>query len=143
MSREINRPVFDGCASRLLPKKVVTLPVCRRSDGAENETATAVGADVAQYLINACGKERTFIGADACLTRIGWQRFVAVLAGRPEFQHGGFFYVERRVQKSAVAQSTVKSEAYLLLRRRRAKGKNGQCSMSNFEWGTGYEVFRN
>ena len=47
MSREVNMPVFDGCASRVLPKKVVALPVLRGPDGSGHETAATVRADIA------------------------------------------------------------------------------------------------
>jgi len=67
MSRRINRPVFDFGACRVLAKKIVAFPVLRRSDGSGNEAATAVWTDVSQNIINTCGTERTFIGADACL----------------------------------------------------------------------------
>lgn len=94
MSREINRPVFDGCVRRVLTKKVVTLPVVRRSDGSGSEAATTVRADIAQHLLHTGGTKRTFIGADAGLKGVGWQSFVAMLAGRSEFQHGGCFGME-------------------------------------------------
>ena len=67
MSRDNNRLVFDCSARRILAKKVVTLPVLRRSDGSGNKAATTVGTDVAQHIFNTGGTERTFIGADACL----------------------------------------------------------------------------
>lgn len=94
MSRDINRLVFDCRARRVLAKKVVALPVLRRSGGSGNETATTVGTDIAQHILNTGGTERTFIGTDACLMRVGWQGFVTKLAGWPEFQHdsaGNFF----------------------------------------------------
>jgi len=103
MSSDINRLVFDCFARRVLAKKVVALPVLRRSDGSANEATTTVWTDIAQHMINTGGTERTFIGADACLMRVGWQRFIAVLASWPEFQHGVSFYVERLAQKSAAA----------------------------------------
>lgn len=67
MSGEINRPVFDGCASRVLAKKVVTLPVLRGPDGSGHEAATTVRADIAQHLLHTGGTKRTFVGADARL----------------------------------------------------------------------------
>lgn len=94
MSREVNMPVFDGCASRVLPKKVVALPVFRWPDGSGHKAAAAVRADIAQDRLHAGGTERTFIGADACLQGVGWQSFVTMLAGRSEFQHGGCFGME-------------------------------------------------
>lgn len=67
MSRCINRPVSDFGACRILAKKVVTLPVLRRPDGPGNKATTAIWTDVAQNAVDACGTERTLIGADARL----------------------------------------------------------------------------
>lgn len=67
MSRDINRPVLDLGARRVLAQKVVTLPVLRRSDRPGNKTPTAIWADVVQDIVDTCGTERTFIGADARL----------------------------------------------------------------------------
>ena len=101
MSRTINRPVFYCCARWVLAKKVVTFPVLRRSDRSGNESATTVRTDIAKDIVNAGRAERTFIGADACLKRVGRERFVAVFAGWPEFQHGGSSFVGWLAEKSA------------------------------------------
>lgn len=95
VSRGVNRPVFDSCASRVFAKKVVVLPIPRGPDGSGHESAATVWTDIAQYAFYAGCTKRTFIGADAGLKGVGWQSFVAMLAGRSEFQHGGSFYVER------------------------------------------------
>jgi hypothetical protein len=47
MSRDINRLVFDGCVRGILAKKVVTLPIVRRSDGSGNEAAATIWTDIA------------------------------------------------------------------------------------------------
>jgi hypothetical protein len=67
MSCGINWPVFYFCTCRVLAKKVVTLPVLRRSDGSRNEATATVRTDIAQDMLNTGGAECTFIGADACL----------------------------------------------------------------------------
>jgi len=87
VSGNIYRPVFDFCARRILAKKIVILPILRRSNRSENKAAATIWTNVPQDILNAIGAKRTFIGADACLKGVGWQSPVAVLAGRPEFQH--------------------------------------------------------
>jgi hypothetical protein len=67
MNRDINRSVSDRDTGRVLAKKIVILPVLRRSDGSLNEAATTVWTNIAQHLFHARGTECTFIGADACL----------------------------------------------------------------------------
>ena len=47
MSRDIDRPMLDRCARRVLAEKVIALPVLRRPDGSGHEAAAAVGTDVA------------------------------------------------------------------------------------------------
>ena len=92
MSRGVNRPVFDCCVCGILAKIVVVFPVLRRSDGSGHEATAAVWTDIAQYLIHAAGTEGTFIGADACVKRLGRQCCMTVLAGWPELKHGGSLY---------------------------------------------------
>src|SRR5262245_33215591 len=89
MSDEINRPMLHRCTRRILAEVVVTLPILRRPDWPLHEAAAAVGTDVVQHVLHAHCTERTFIGADARLARIRRQCPVAVLTGRPQFQHGG------------------------------------------------------
>ena len=93
MSHPVNWPVLYCRACRVLAKKIVVFPVCRRSDGSGHEAAAAIGTDIAQHLFNAGGTERTFIGADARFKGVGRQRFIAMFAGRSEFQHDHAFYV--------------------------------------------------
>ena len=81
MSHDINRPVPYLCARQVFAKKVATLPVLRWPDGPGREAVTTVRTDVAQDVLNTGSTKRTFIGADACLKRIGRQSCVAVLAG--------------------------------------------------------------
>ena len=66
MSRDINRLVFDCYARWILAKKVVTLPILRRSDGSGNEAAATIWTDIAQHIFDTGRTKRTFIGADAC-----------------------------------------------------------------------------
>lgn len=65
MGLAINRLVFDGCAHRILAKKVVTLPIMRRSDWSGSEATTTIWTDIAQHILNTGRTKRTFIGADA------------------------------------------------------------------------------
>src|SRR5262245_23533072 len=87
MRSRIDRPVPDLRACRILAEVVVALPVRLRPDRARREAAAAVGADVPDYVIDAIGAERAFVGADARLERVGRQRLVAVFAGGAEFEH--------------------------------------------------------
>ena len=87
MGHRINRPVLDLGARRVLAEVVVTLPVPGRSDWSGNKATAAIWTDVVQNAIDTRGAEGTFVGADACFKGVGWQRFVAVLAAWPEFEH--------------------------------------------------------
>src|SRR5215510_15164245 len=84
----VDRPVPDLRARGILAEVVVPLPVPGRPDGPRNEAAATVRTDVAQHLLDARGAEGALVGADARLGRLGWQRAVAVLAGRSELEHG-------------------------------------------------------
>ena len=57
--------MFDFGARWVFAKKVVALPVLRRSNWSGNKAATAILADIAQNIIHTCGTERTLISADA------------------------------------------------------------------------------
>ena len=81
----IHRPVFHIRARRVLAQIVVTLPVLRWPNRPRHKTTAAVRTDISQNTIHARGAERTFIGADARLQRVGWQRLVAVFAAWSEF----------------------------------------------------------
>jgi len=87
MSCDINRPILDRGAGGILPEKVVVFPIFQGSDGPWYKASAAVRADIAQDLIDVESTERTFVCADACFSRVRWQRLVAVLAGGSEFQH--------------------------------------------------------
>ena len=87
MRCRINRPVSDRSTRRVLAEKVVAFPVFRRPDRSGNKTAAAIRTDVAQDTFDTCGAERTLIGADARLKRVGRQRLVAVLTAWSEFEH--------------------------------------------------------
>ena len=91
MRERINGSVLDLGARRIFTEEVVALPIPRRPDGPRNKAATAIRADVAQHLFDTGGAKGALVGADARFQRIGRQRFVAVLAARPEFKHGASF----------------------------------------------------
>src|SRR5262245_8662547 len=87
MDRRVNRPVLDLGARRVLSQEIIALPVSRRSDRPVNKAATAIRTNVTQHVVDARGAKRALIATDAPLERLGWQRLVAVLAGRSEFKH--------------------------------------------------------
>src|SRR5688572_9098847 len=67
----VNRPVLHLGTPWGLAKIVVAFPVLRWPDGSRHEATTAVRTHVVQDVVNTCGTERTLIGTDACLERIG------------------------------------------------------------------------
>ena len=79
--------MLDRRTRRILPQEVIAVPICRGPDRPGSEPAAAVGTDIVQYLFDARHAERTFIGTNPRLKRIGRQRLVAMLAGRSEFKH--------------------------------------------------------
>ena len=87
MRRHINRTMLDLLARRILAKKVVTLPVCRRPDGPGSKAPAAIRTNVTQHAVDAGGAERAFIAANACLKRVRGQRRVAVLTAWSQFEH--------------------------------------------------------
>jgi hypothetical protein len=88
MSRRIHRSVLHVGARRIIPKEIVIVPICRRSDRSRNEPAAAIGTDIFQNAIDAVHAEGALIRADARLKRIRRQRLIAMLASRSEFKHG-------------------------------------------------------
>ena len=64
---------------------------CGWPDGAVDEAAAAVGADIVQVLVNAVRAEGALIGADHRIQSLGWQVFVAIFAVGPKFEHGQIF----------------------------------------------------
>jgi hypothetical protein len=87
MSCQIHRSVLHVGASRIFPKEIVIVPICRRSDRSRDKSASAVGTDISQNAIDAGHAEGALIRADARLNRLRRQRLVAMLAGRSEFKH--------------------------------------------------------
>ena len=85
----INRSVPYRGACRILSEVVVSLPICRRTDGPGNKSAAAVGAYVVQYRVHAVSTERAFVGADPRLGRIRRQIPVAIFAVRSNLQRHG------------------------------------------------------
>jgi hypothetical protein len=88
MHLQIHRMVLHRGARRIYPKKVVIVPIHRRSDRSRDKPAAAIWADISQNAFDAEGAEGALIGADARLKRIRRQRLVAVFAGRSKFKHG-------------------------------------------------------
>ena len=91
MRSDVDRPVTNIGACRVLAEIVVALPVARGPDRPRNEAATAVGTDVLEHAIHARGAERALVRADARVRCLGRQRFVAVLARRSKLEHRGPF----------------------------------------------------
>jgi hypothetical protein len=88
MRRLIDRPMLHLRPSRIVPQKVVTLPIRRRANRPRNEPAAAIGADISQNLFDTGHAERALIRADHRLKRLRRQRLIAMLAGWSEFKHG-------------------------------------------------------
>lgn len=128
MSCDIDRPVFDRRARRVLAEEVVSLPVVRRPDGSGHEAAATVRTAIAQDPVHAGRTECAFIRADTCFERVGWQSRVAVLAGGSEFQHGLSFCVERLANLSG-AESLIRSRRPI---QDSGGGEGGWCR--NVEW---------
>src|SRR4029077_19125268 len=88
MRHRIHRPVLHLGARRIFSKKVVTVPVPRRSNRSRDKPATAIWTDISQNAFDARIAEGALVRTYARLKRIGRQRLIAVLAGRSEFKHG-------------------------------------------------------
>jgi hypothetical protein len=88
MHLQIHRMVLHLGARRICPKKVVIVPIRRRSDRSRDELTAAILANISQNAFDAGGAEGALIRADARLKRIRRQRLVSVLAGRSKFKHG-------------------------------------------------------
>ena len=88
MRGRIHGAVLHERAGRLGSHKVVSLPVRRGSDRAYAEAAAATGANVFENSLDACRAERALEAADSGVEGVGRQRLVAVLACRPELEHG-------------------------------------------------------
>jgi hypothetical protein len=87
VNRSIDRLVPDPGACRILAEEVIAFPVLRGSDRPWHKPAAAIGADIAQDMLNASSAKRTFISTYAGIKRGRGQGLVAVFAGRSEFEH--------------------------------------------------------
>ena len=87
MSNYTNRPVSYRGARRVLAEKVVVPPIFRWPDRPRNKSASTIGTDIVQNVIDARRTKRAFVGANARIDRIGRQCFIAVFARGSEFQH--------------------------------------------------------
>ena len=83
----VDGAVPDRCRRRVFSEIVAGLPLARRPDRSLRKSAATVGAHVMQHMIDAARAEGAFIRADARLRRFGRQRFIAILAGRAQFEH--------------------------------------------------------
>ena len=88
MRHRIHRPVLHLGARRIFSKKVVTVPVPRRSNRSRDKPATAIWTDISQNAFDARIAEGALVRTYARLKRIGRQRLIAMLACRSEFKHG-------------------------------------------------------
>ena len=73
--------------SRMVLKSGAGTPGTPRSDWPWHESSSAVGADVAQHVLNALGAERAFIAADLRVWRFGRKVGVAQLAVWAQGKH--------------------------------------------------------
>jgi hypothetical protein len=83
----INGPVLYRCARRVFAEKIVAFPIFRWPDRPRNKSASTIGTDIVQNVIDARRTKRAFVGANARIERIGRQCFIAVFARGSEFQH--------------------------------------------------------
>src|SRR5262249_12598985 len=74
-------------AGGILAEIIVAAPVAGRPDRPRCEATAAVGADVAQHLLDAGGAERALVAADAGLDRGRRQRLGAMFAAWPQLEH--------------------------------------------------------
>lgn len=88
MHLRIRRMMLHRGARLICLKKVVIVPIRRRSDRSRYEPAAAIWANISQNAVDAGGAEGALIGADAYLKRIRRQRLIAVFASRSEFKYG-------------------------------------------------------
>ena len=87
MGNGINRSVLYRRARRVFAEKVVAFPISRWPDRPRNKSASTIGTDIVQNVIDARRTERAFVDANARVERIGRQCFIAVFARGSEFQH--------------------------------------------------------
>ena len=83
----VKRSMLYRGARRVLAEKVVAPPISRWPDRPRNKSASTIGTDIVQNVIDARRTERAFIAANPRIERIGRQCFIAVFARRSEFQH--------------------------------------------------------
>src|SRR5713101_609037 len=88
MRHRIHQPVLHLGVRRIFSKKVVTVPVPRRSNRSRDKPAAAIWTDISQNASDGRIAEGALVRTYARLKRIGRQRLIAVLAGRSEFKHG-------------------------------------------------------
>ena len=92
MRRDVHRPMLNRGAGGVFAEIVVAPPVHRGTDRSRRKSAAAVGAYVFEDTIHALYTERAFVRTDARVSRLRWQRSIAMLASRPEFKHWVVLY---------------------------------------------------
>ena len=78
----------DDGAGRKDTEVVTAFPVVFRSDGPATKTSPAIRADIVQEVFDTGTAESAFERANHRVRGIWRQRRVAVLARRPQFEHG-------------------------------------------------------
>ena len=99
MNFGVDRPMPNLGARGVLTKEVVAFPVLRRSDWSWNKSTAAVRAYIFQDVFDTRRAKCALVRADACFSRIGRQRLVAILASRSEFKHAAPVSSRRRLTK--------------------------------------------
>ena len=87
MGGKIDGTMLDLSRSRIFAEIVVALPVSIGPHRTRDKPAAAIWTDVAQKTVDAIGTESAFIAADARLSRIRRQRFVAIFASWTKLKH--------------------------------------------------------
>lgn len=93
MGYPVNGPVFNLRTRRIVPKEVVAVPVFGWPDWSWNEAAPTVVAHIFQHSVYTRSAKRTLVGTNARFERIRRQHLVAILTGRPKFEHTDSFAV--------------------------------------------------
>ena len=87
MGSAVYGPVFHGGTGRVRPQIIITFPIFGWSNWARTKTTTAIGTNVAEYVLNARITEGAFISANPGFERAGRQRFITVFAYWSKFKH--------------------------------------------------------
>ena len=83
----IDRAMFDCRACRKFPEIIVVSPIARGPYRVRHKSTAAIRANISDNIFDAIGAEGALETANAGICRIGRQKFIAILAGRSEFEH--------------------------------------------------------